>query len=113
MSKGAPRLVPSCQRPIEPGMEISTILTSPRVRSAVSTLVELLLSDYHPPRGQDLRSTARTGENELEAIARTLGITSSRFPRRLGPAAARRFFALDQRRPQRLHSLRPLHPRLQ
>ncbi len=34
--KGAPRLVPSCQRPIEPGMEVSTILTSPRVRSSVT-----------------------------------------------------------------------------
>ena len=81
--KGAPRLVPSCQRPIEPGMEVSTILTSPCVRSSVTTLVELLLSDYHPPRGQNFEY-GESGENELEAIARALGITSSRFPRGAG-----------------------------
>ena len=81
--KGAPRLVPSCQRPIEPGMEISTILTSPRVRSAVATLVELLLSDYHPPSGQNLEY-GETGENELATIARNLGIERSRFPRGAG-----------------------------
>jgi CRP-like cAMP-binding protein/Fe-S-cluster-containing dehydrogenase component len=81
--KGSPRLVPACQRPIEPGMEISTLLTSPRVRSAVTTLVELLLSDYHPPRGQNLEY-GETGENELETIARSLGIAKNRFPRGAG-----------------------------
>ena len=81
--KGAPRLVPSCQRPIEPGMDVATILTSPRVRSSVKTLVELLLSDYHPPRGEHLEY-GETGENELETLARSLGIERSRFPRGAG-----------------------------
>src|SRR5208337_4202081 len=51
--------------------------------SAVGTLVELLLSDYHPPSGQNLEY-GETGENELETIARTLGIQRSRFPRGSG-----------------------------
>jgi CRP-like cAMP-binding protein/Fe-S-cluster-containing dehydrogenase component len=81
--KGAPRLVPSCQRPIEPGMEVATIVSSPRVRSAVGTIVELLLSDYHAPSGRNLEY-GETGENELETIARNLGIHGSRFPRGAG-----------------------------
>ena len=84
--KGAPRLVPACQRPIEPGMEVATIATSPSVRSAVGTLVELLMSDYHRPHG-DILQYGDTGENELETLARALGIAQTRFPAR---AAANR-----------------------
>jgi CRP-like cAMP-binding protein/Fe-S-cluster-containing dehydrogenase component len=77
--KGAPRLAPACQRMIEPGMEISTILTSSRVRATVKTLVELLLSDYRPARGDNVQ-IGETGENELESLARSLGLEHSRFP---------------------------------
>ena len=77
--KGAPRLAPACQRVIEPGMEISTILTSQRVRATVKTLVELLLSDYRAARGGNVQ-IGETGENELESLARSLGLEHSRFP---------------------------------
>ena len=77
--KGAPRLAPACQRVIEPGMEISTILTSQRVRATVKTLVELLLSDYRAVRGGNVQ-IGETGENELESLARSLGLEHSRFP---------------------------------
>src|SRR5208282_592902 len=79
-TKRGPRMTPACQRPIEPGMDISTRLTSERVLSTIRMIVELLWSDYQAPRGAGL-AFGESGENELELLARELGIASSRFPR--------------------------------
>jgi Fe-S-cluster-containing hydrogenase component 2/CRP-like cAMP-binding protein len=73
--KGFPRLVPACQRPVEPGMEIKTIRASERVRNCVQVLTELLLADHQQPR----EANREYGENELETIARQLGIDRPRF----------------------------------
>jgi CRP-like cAMP-binding protein/formate hydrogenlyase subunit 6/NADH:ubiquinone oxidoreductase subunit I len=75
--KGAPRLAPACQRPVEPGLVVSTIRTSDRVQAAVRTLTELLLTDHERPRDPN----RQYGENELETLSRRLGVTSTRFPR--------------------------------
>ncbi len=77
------KLTPACRRRIEPGMEVQTSRTNPdAILPTVKTIVELLLSDYHPPRGENL-AFGESGENELETIARDLGIVQSknRFPR--------------------------------
>ncbi len=76
--KGAPRLAPACQRPIEPGMVVSTIETSRKVQTAVRTVTELLVTDHQRPRQAD----RQYGDNELESLAKRLDITSPRFPPR-------------------------------
>jgi CRP-like cAMP-binding protein/Fe-S-cluster-containing hydrogenase component 2 len=75
--KGQPRLAPACQRPIEPGMTVSTIITSRKVQSAVKILTELLVADHIRPR-----ETGREyGENELALLAERLQIAEPRFPK--------------------------------
>ncbi|HEV3418556.1 MAG TPA: cyclic nucleotide-binding domain-containing protein [Pirellulales bacterium] len=75
--KGQPRLAPACQRPIEPGMTVSTIITSRKVQSAVKILTELLVADHIRPR-----ETGREyGENELALLAERLHVTEPRFPK--------------------------------
>ena len=76
--KGQPRLVPACQRPVEPGLVVLTIETSRRVQAAVKTLTELLLTDHGRPRQAD----RQFGDNELELLAQRLAVKSPRFPPR-------------------------------
>ena len=73
--KGAPRLVAACHQPIEPGMVVSTIRTSPRVQKATRVVTELLLADHHSPEG----SWRQSGEDELKLLQNRFQITNSRF----------------------------------
>ena len=73
--KGAPRLVAACHQPVEPGMVVSTIQTSPRVQRAVRVVTELLLADHHTPEG----SWRESGGDELRLLQQRLEIPGSRF----------------------------------
>jgi CRP-like cAMP-binding protein/Fe-S-cluster-containing dehydrogenase component len=69
-------LTASCVRPAENGMAVST--SSEKVLAARRTLLELLMSDHPSPCARQ----QRTGDCELETLARQAGISKSRFPRR-------------------------------
>jgi Fe-S-cluster-containing dehydrogenase component len=73
--KGAPRLVAACHQPIEPGMVVSTIRTSPRVQKATSVVTELLLADHQSPEG----SWRQSGEDELKLLQHRFNLPGSRF----------------------------------
>ena len=66
----------SCVRPAENGMNVST--ASDKVQGARRTLVELLMSDHTSPCARQ----QHTGDCELETMARQMGVTQPRFPRR-------------------------------
>ncbi|MFL5244939.1 MAG: cyclic nucleotide-binding domain-containing protein [Gemmataceae bacterium] len=70
-------LAPACYRPIEEGMKVQTAATSPRVRTAVKTVTELLLADHPTPCAKH----REYHDCELEVLAEKLGIKESRFPR--------------------------------
>ena len=73
--KGARTLVRSCSTCVHEGIEIST--SSPRVREARKTNVELLLAN-HP---KDCLSCLRNQSCELQALAADLGVQRERFIR--------------------------------
>ena len=73
---GARVLSASCVRPVEPGMKVVT--NSEKVRNARKTLLELLMSDHPSPCARQEKS----GDCELEALAKAASITESRFPKR-------------------------------
>lgn len=68
-------LVPSCAQPVAEGDRIQTC--SPRVHEARRTIVELLLSG-HP---DDCLYCPRNGSCELQALARSLGVSRRRLQR--------------------------------
>jgi CRP-like cAMP-binding protein/Fe-S-cluster-containing dehydrogenase component len=72
---GARVFTASCVRQAEPGMAVIT--NSDKVRQARRTLIELLMSDHPSPCARQQRS----GDCELEVMARTEGITHPRFAR--------------------------------
>src|SRR6476620_8606182 len=76
---GARVLTASCVRPVEPGLKIVT--NSEKVESARRTLVEMLMADHPSPCARQQRS----GDCELETLAKAEGITKPRFPQRLSP----------------------------
>ena len=71
--EGMRNLVASCMVKVKDGMVVKT--NTAKVRQARKINCELLLSD-HP---QDCLSCERSGQCELQTIARTLGITQVRF----------------------------------
>jgi CRP-like cAMP-binding protein/Fe-S-cluster-containing dehydrogenase component len=73
---GARVLSASCVRPVEPGMKVST--NSEKVLAARKTLLELLMADHPSPCARQQRS----GDCELETLAKQAGIATQRFPRR-------------------------------
>jgi CRP-like cAMP-binding protein/Fe-S-cluster-containing dehydrogenase component len=73
---GARVLSASCVRPVEPGMEV--VSNSEKVLSARKTLLELLMSDHPSPCARQEKS----GDCELEALAKAAGITQPRFGQR-------------------------------
>ena len=73
---GARVLSASCVRPVEPGMKAVT--NSEKVLNARKTLIELLMSDHPSPCARQKKS----GDCELEALAKALGITQPRFAKR-------------------------------
>lgn len=73
---GARVLSAACVRPVEPGMKVTT--NSERVLATRRTLLELLMTDHRSPCARQQRS----GDCELEALARQAGITTPRFVRR-------------------------------
>jgi CRP-like cAMP-binding protein/formate hydrogenlyase subunit 6/NADH:ubiquinone oxidoreductase subunit I len=66
----------SCVRPVEPGMKVVT--HSEKVLNARRTLLELLMSDHPSPCARQEKS----GDCELEALAKAAGVTEPRFPKR-------------------------------
>jgi CRP-like cAMP-binding protein/Fe-S-cluster-containing dehydrogenase component len=73
---GARVLGAACVRPVEPGMKVQT--NSEKVLAARKTLLELLMSDHPSPCARQERS----GDCELEVLAKEAGIGTPRFPRR-------------------------------
>ena len=73
---GARVLSASCVRPVEPGMKVVT--NSEKVLNARKTLLELLMSDHPSPCARQQKS----GDCELEALAKAAGITQPRFAKR-------------------------------
>lgn len=73
---GARVLTASCVRPVEPGMKVVT--NSEKVLNARKTLLELLMADHASPCARQEKS----GDCELETLARAAGITQPRFAKR-------------------------------
>ncbi|HET7150982.1 MAG TPA: cyclic nucleotide-binding domain-containing protein [Candidatus Acidoferrum sp.] len=73
---GARVLSASCVRPVEPGMKVFT--NSEKVLNARRTLLELLMSDHPSPCTRQQKS----GDCELETLARAAGIAQPRFAKR-------------------------------
>jgi CRP-like cAMP-binding protein/Fe-S-cluster-containing dehydrogenase component len=73
---GARVLSAACVRPVEPGMKVVT--NSEKVLAARKTLLELLMADHPSPCVRQQRS----GDCELEALAKQAGIAAPRFARR-------------------------------
>ena len=73
---GARVLSASCVRPVESGMKVAT--NSEKVLAARKTLLELLMADHPAPCARQTRS----GDCELETLAKAAGVTTSRFSRR-------------------------------
>jgi formate dehydrogenase major subunit len=77
---GAPAFAASCVRACENGMEVTT--STPELERSRAVLTEMLLSDQ-PDREQDAKQ-AKTGDNELLALADRLGVTQDALPRASG-----------------------------
>src|SRR5438093_3227929 len=73
---GARVLSASCVRPVEPAMKVVT--NSEKVLNARKTLLDLLMSDHPSPCARQ----EKTGDCELEALAKAAGITQPRFAKR-------------------------------
>jgi len=73
---GARVLTASCVRLVEPGMKVVT--NSEKVSNARKTLLELLMADHPSPCARQEKS----GDCELETLARAAGITQPRFAKR-------------------------------
>lgn len=73
---GARVLTASCVRPVEPGMKIET--QSAKVLNARKTLLELLMADHPSPCARQEKS----GDCELETLAKAAGVAQPRFARR-------------------------------
>src|SRR5215470_17100375 len=73
---GARVLAAACVRPIEPGMKVVT--NSEKVLNARKTLLELLMADHPSPCARQEKS----GDCELETLARAAGIKEPRFAKR-------------------------------
>ena len=71
--KGAKSLVASCVYPVNEGMEVFT--NTPKVRESRKKTVELLLSNHR----RECLSCVRSGNCELQQLARELGITDEGY----------------------------------
>jgi CRP-like cAMP-binding protein/Fe-S-cluster-containing hydrogenase component 2 len=76
---GARVYAAACIRECEPGMKVQT--ASAPVVQARATLVEMLMADHPTPCARQERS----GDCELETLAKAAGVTEPRFARRLSP----------------------------
>ena len=76
---GARVYAAACIRECEPGMKVQT--ASAPVVQARTTLVEMLMADHPTPCARQERS----GDCELETMARAAGVSQPRFARRLSP----------------------------
>jgi CRP-like cAMP-binding protein/Fe-S-cluster-containing hydrogenase component 2 len=70
-------MAPACYRPVDDGIKVSTHHTSERVRSAVKTVIELLMTDHPAPCAKH----REYGDCELEVQAERFGLKASRFAR--------------------------------
>src|SRR6516164_4067739 len=77
---GAPAFAAACVRACEDGMEVST--STPELERSRAVLTEMLLSDQ-PDREQDIKQ-AKTGDNELLALADRFGVSQDGLPRASG-----------------------------
>jgi CRP-like cAMP-binding protein/Fe-S-cluster-containing dehydrogenase component len=81
------KLLPACQHRVEETMEVQTVASpndpaaGARIRSAVKTLVELLMADHPTPCAKE----KQTQDCELEALARRFEVGTPRLPRRSDP----------------------------
>src|ERR1700688_5299652 len=73
---GARVLSASCVRPVEPGMKVET--NSGKVLAARKNLLELFRADHPSPCARQEKS----GDCELESLAKSAGIEHSRFAKR-------------------------------
>jgi iron-only hydrogenase group A len=71
--EGAKALVASCAMPVAEGMKVRT--NTRRVREARKTVVDLLLSEHDG----DCQTCNRSGDCELQSLARELGIQEVRY----------------------------------
>jgi formate dehydrogenase major subunit len=77
---GAPAFAASCVRACENGMEVKT--ATPELERSRAVLTEMLLADQ--PARQDDPKQAKTGDNELLALADRFGVTQDGLPRGSG-----------------------------
>src|SRR6516165_5326598 len=80
---GAPAFAAACVRACEDGMQVTT--STPELERSRAVLTEMLLSDQ-PDREQDIKQ-AKTGDNELLALADRFGVSQDALPRASGRGA--------------------------
>src|SRR6516165_7722193 len=80
---GAPAFAAACVRACEDGMQVTT--STPELERSRAVLTEMLLSDQ-PDREQDIKQ-AKTGDNELLALADRFGVSQDGLPRASGRGA--------------------------
>src|SRR6202166_1669964 len=73
---GARVLTAACVRPVEPGLKVVT--NSEKVLAARKTLLELMMADHPSPCARQEKS----GDCELETLARAAGVSEPRYARR-------------------------------
>ena len=77
--KGSKALVAACVYPISEGMEVFT--NSPKVVASRKMTLELILSNHR----MECLTCARSGDCELQKLARELGVDTVRFQNKLEP----------------------------
>src|SRR5215471_5447162 len=83
---GAPAFAASCVRACENGMEVKT--ATPELERSRAVLTEMLLSDQ--PARQDDAKQAKTGDNELLALADRFGVSQASASQHSLPRASGR-----------------------
>ncbi len=96
----------ACTTPVAEGMVVRT--ETPALADARRAVLDLLLAE-HP---LDCLSCVKNQRCELQEVAAWLGFTERKLPHSRPRPGHRRLQSILQARPQLLHPVRPLHPRL-
>ena len=104
--KGSNRLMASCVTQVEEGMDVTT--TSERLQRYRKGIVELLFTE----RNHICSVCVSNNHCDLQYLAQKLDITHIHYPYRFPQGSGGRLARALRHRPQPLHPVHPLRPRL-